>query len=585
MGLLVVLAIGAPWIPSPVEAAETPGALIASAGVAGSPISPDGDGLSDKAYLDVRFTVPVTVTATVIAYGDGSVKTLADSVERPAGMSRWAWNGRNDSRRVVADGPYRFRISATSAEGASETVFVGVAKAPHAPYPQAPGAVTVVLNPGHGGRDPGAMYGGIREKDMVLDTALRLREMLEASGIRVVMTRTEDRALNQLQADVNGDGQLDSGDELAARNDVANLARGDVFVTLMDNAYGCVCVRGTETWTHDGRSWSSEAIALASLIQRAHMHRLEPFRNDSWYPIDRGVRFHDFYVVRPYRKRDVPRPALMPSVLTESLFMDHPNELAILAKPAARQAMAVAFFEALTKWLGKRAYGLRYEVLEAPAERPAGGAAGYAARLTNTGNATSSGWVLEARAVPAVPLYDGSGAQGTLLAAVQIPDGLLPGASTSVQLEDVPLPAEAGDWLVKLDVRLPGGGTLGRHGVVGPQLALRTHSGETPPATAEPAPIRHSSTQAAPAPVMPDPDAQAAPPPAVADPEPQTAPGGEAPDTAPVGVEERRAALDPWRRPPPGWSAAEWQAILLSLVLIPDHAPGDPLGHHHHGDE
>jgi N-acetylmuramoyl-L-alanine amidase len=468
IGLLVILAIGAPWATPEIRAAEPSGALIDSAGVTGSPFSPDGDGLSDKAYLDVRFSAAVTVTVTVIAFDDRVVKTLADSRERSAGMSRWAWNGRDHRRRVVADGPYRFRISATGADGVTEVALVGVAKAPHAPYPPAPGAVTVVLNPGHGGPDPGAVYGGIKEEDMVLDTALRLRQMLEATGVRVVMTRAEDRALNEPRTDVNGDGEVDSRDELAARNDVANLARGDVFVTLMDNAYGCVCVRGTETWTHDERSWSAESIALASLIQRAHMRRLERFRNDSWYPIDRGVRFHDFYVVRPYRKRAVPRPSLMPSVLTESLFMDHANELAILAKPAARQAIAVAFFEALTKWLGRRAYGLRYEVTGAPAEGPAGGAADYGVRITNTGNATSSGWVLEARAVPAVPLYDGSGAEGTLLGSARIPDGLGPGASASGMLTGGRIVHHLRDLVddpaaLILFVGYQGQGTLGAH--------------------------------------------------------------------------------------------------------------------------
>ncbi len=536
--------------------------LVQAVQLTNSPFSPDGDGIRDKVLLDVRLRTVATVAVSVLDFKGTVVRTMRTK-SSAAGTLTWRWNGRDGGSRLVPDGPYRFRLEVSAGEGVSETALVPVAKAPRAPYVANPAAVTVVINAGHGGRDPGAVYSGIWESQMNLDIALRLEQMLEASGVTVVMLRDTDKAINEAGLDVNADGLVNQSDELWARNDAANLARGDLYVTLMNNAYGCHCVRGTETWTHDERSWSPEALVLGSSIQAAHMRRLEPFRHSGWYPIDRGVRFHDFAVVRPY-SRTMRRPALMPSVMTESLFMDHANELLMLKKPKVRAAMAVAFFEGITEWLNGRAFGLRYEVLEATTGQVTpGAAADYRFRLTNSGNRPTSGWQLRASLVPAVPLYDGSDQVGTVLGTVPIEDGLAPGASASVQLAGLTLPDEPGAWLVKFDVLLPDGDTLGRHGVVGPQLAVTTVGPE------------------------PSPDPSAGP---------STDPSaGPSPDASAGAVErsERTSGSvgsigslppDIWLRPAPGWSYAAWRVILDGVVRHVDHSPEHHHGHHH-GDQ
>jgi len=509
--------------------------LVEDLRITDSPFSPDGDGLRDKVLLDVTLRRAATVAVSVLDFRGKAVRTMKTTLQEAGTLTR-RWNGRDDGKRLVPDGPYRFRLDITTAEGVTENVMALVAKAPVAPYMVNPGAVTVIINAGHGGDDPGAIYGGIREADMNLDIALRLEQMLRASGLTVVMLRDTDVAINQGGLDVNGDGLVDQSDELWARNDVANLARGDLYITLMNNAYGCHCVRGTETWTSDERGWSPEAVVLASSIQRAHMRRLQPFRRVGWYPIDRGVRFHDFAVVRPYGRK-MRRPALMPSVMTESLFMDHPNELRILKKPKVRGELAVAFFEGITRWLDERAFGLRYEILESDhGEVLPGVLADYRLGLTNSGNRTSSGWRLRASVVPAVPLYDGSEQVGTVLGSAPIPDGLSPGASTSVRLDGLTLPKEPGQWLVKFDVVLPDGDTLGRHGVVGPQLPVDTVGPET---------------------------------------DPQQRPEAT---SGPVLLPDIRL------RPAPGWDDTAWRAILADVVRELDHDP-EHQGGHHHGDQ
>jgi hypothetical protein len=60
------------------------------------------------------------------------------------------------------------------------------------------------------------------------------------------------------------------------------------------------------------------------------------------------------------------------------------------------------------------------------------------------------------------------------VAKVAIPDGLAPGKSVEVTLPGIPMPSRKGEWLLKLDVNLPGGDSLSKHGVVGPQRRVDT---------------------------------------------------------------------------------------------------------------
>jgi hypothetical protein len=149
----------------------------------------------------------------------------------------------------------------------------------------------------------------------------------------------------------------------------------------------------------------------------------------------------------------MPRPSLQPTVLGESLFIDRPSEHRILSRRSGRTAIAAAYFDGIARYLARRSYGLRYEVLEAPTTVSAGSETSVTVRLTNTGHVTSTSW--------------------RLLARVAIPDGLRPGQSVEVRLPGIPMPREGGKWLLKLDIKVPGS-RLSKHGVVGPQLKVKT---------------------------------------------------------------------------------------------------------------
>lgn len=158
----------------------------------------------------------------------------------------------------------------------------------------------------------------------------------------------------------------------------------------------------------------------------------------------------------PYSETFLPRPSQMPTLLTESLFVNNDIELELLKRASVRQALAIAFYIGIAEYLNSRDYGVGYEVVAQPTTAiRSGRSADYTIRLTNRGNRPSSGWVLDLNAVPAVPYYDGSGTPGHLLGSQPVPDGLAPGASVDVHVP-ASAPPTAGQWLVKAGVRIPG---------------------------------------------------------------------------------------------------------------------------------
>ena len=106
---------------------------------------------------------------------------------------------------------------------------------------------TVIIDPGHGGRDKGAVWGGVRESDLNLKTAFKLEYYLKKAGYKVVLTRRSDRFVS-----------------LNSRAALANRYRNAVFVSIHYNATRESYVHGGETF-HGGSGSSSY---LSSSLQR-----------------------------------------------------------------------------------------------------------------------------------------------------------------------------------------------------------------------------------------------------------------------------------------------------------------------------
>src|ERR1051326_1735886 len=149
-------------------------------------------------------------------------------------------------------------------------------------------SLTVVIDAGHGGHDRGGIPGQrIAEKDMTLDVALRLRNVLSANGYHVVMTRSDDVFV-----------------PLGGRVAIANSYRNAVFVCIHFNATGRSGASGIETYFY-----SRDSLPLASAIHY-YVTGGAPSAN-------RGVRRRGYYVLRK---------TTIPAVLVECGFMTTPTE-------------------------------------------------------------------------------------------------------------------------------------------------------------------------------------------------------------------------------------------------------------------
>ena len=120
---------------------------------------------------------------------------------------------------------------------------------------------TIVVDPGHGGRDPGATgIGGLHEKDVNLSIAKRLAERLESRGFRVVLTRNHDRSL-----------------DLEERTAIAEAAGGDVFISIHANASRRSKTRGIEIYTLD-ENHERHSLDVAARENGVPASKLDPLQ-------------------------------------------------------------------------------------------------------------------------------------------------------------------------------------------------------------------------------------------------------------------------------------------------------------------
>ena len=213
------------------------------------------------------------------------------------------------------------------------------------------GAARIVIDPGHGGHDPGALGEGISEADVVLDVAIRLEALLAAAGVDVVLTRRSDEFI-----------------PLDKRTAIARREQADLFLSIHANASRAQSARGVETYVLNFATDSNaEAVAarenasteqtisslpdivraialhskldesrsLAALVQRSLVTELKPANR---LLTDHGVKQAPFVVLVG---------AEMPSVLTEVAFITNPQEARLLRTVAYRQRIAQALFDAV----------------------------------------------------------------------------------------------------------------------------------------------------------------------------------------------------------------------------------------------
>ena len=220
--------------------------------------------------------------------------------------------------------------------------------------------VKLVIDPGHGGKDSGAVGpSGLKEKDVVLDIGMRLRDLVEKTpGMEGIMTRTDDSFV-----------------PLRDRAAIANTAKGDFFVSIHANASVRGRAEGFETfflsydasdsearesairenevidleglnprsaaklkiilWDMAQNEYSNQSSRLAEIIQN-ELDKIQKVAN-------RGIKTAPFYVLMG---------AAMPAVLVEVAFINNPEGERSLSAEVYRQSLCEALFRAISEFKG-----------------------------------------------------------------------------------------------------------------------------------------------------------------------------------------------------------------------------------------
>lgn len=177
----------------------------------------------------------------------------------------------------------------------------------------------ICVDPGHGGSDPGAIgvNGSVLpdEADLVLDIDQRLKSMLIDDSATVIMTRTDDVAI-----------------ELANRVAIANNNSVNIFVSTHLNSSDAESAHGTETFAYQA---GGNGEILATKIQNELLDHLGRS--------NRKVKFANYYVIR-YTN--------MPAALSEGLFVSNTEEFNLISQSSNRQEHALALYHAICSYYG-----------------------------------------------------------------------------------------------------------------------------------------------------------------------------------------------------------------------------------------
>jgi N-acetylmuramoyl-L-alanine amidase len=178
----------------------------------------------------------------------------------------------------------------------------------------------VLIDAGHGGKDPGAVDNGLKEKDIALAVSLEIKKRLEANydSVKVLLSRSSDVFL-----------------ELKERTDLANKAGADLLVSLHCNAGGGS--GGFETFRY-----TKASAASAALQNVLHKSIIDTLNKVAVGVIDRGQKAKNLHMVRESN---------MPAVLTENLFLDVATDATKLKKNVVIQAIVDGHVTGIAQYL------------------------------------------------------------------------------------------------------------------------------------------------------------------------------------------------------------------------------------------
>jgi N-acetylmuramoyl-L-alanine amidase len=237
-------------------------------------------------------------------------------------------------------------------------------KVPPPPVIVAPPAASVakkdmiiVLDPGHGGKDPGALgRKGTREKDIVLKISGHLRDLLaKETKAKVFMTRESDVFI-----------------ELKDRATFANRHKADLFVSIHINSHSKKSIKGLELY-HFGEASDPRALEVAArengtpledngpawqfiLADKLHDKKIEDSQEFAWTTKKALVKYlQPFYKIKDHGVKTAPffvlRMTTMPAILAEIAFISNPSEEKLLKSATYQKRMARGIFEGIKVYI------------------------------------------------------------------------------------------------------------------------------------------------------------------------------------------------------------------------------------------
>lgn len=190
----------------------------------------------------------------------------------------------------------------------------GEPEAPETPPGPLAGMV-IVVDPGHGGWDPGAVVGGVKEKDLTLQVSQELKALLEERGARVILTRTDDTHFSRTVRE-----------DLRQRVALVAEHGADLFVSVHANQDRCNCW-GAQTFYQKGGSPAGKTLAIS--IQNRLRERTDTTR----YALP-----GDYYVLRTTE---------VPAAIVEMGFLSNGAEREKLQQPEYQRTLALAIAEGI----------------------------------------------------------------------------------------------------------------------------------------------------------------------------------------------------------------------------------------------
>ena len=172
----------------------------------------------------------------------------------------------------------------------------------------------ILIDPGHGGTDYGAIRGEINEKDIVLDVAKLVQKELDKLGHTVIMTREDDTYVS-----------------LQDRVDLSEKENADIYISIHVNSSVKPEIEGVET-----HYYHQESIDLAQAVHESLINNLKSF--------DRGLFKSKFYVINH---------TTMPAILCEIGFISNENEQKLIITDKRKQQTARAIVEGVLRYFGQ----------------------------------------------------------------------------------------------------------------------------------------------------------------------------------------------------------------------------------------